>query len=96
MKTSEIPVLVVGGGAAGTVLSLELARHGIGFRTIDRLPAPSPTSRAITVHARTLELLERVDNRLVNRFLDRGIHNKGYVMHFVKDGTRTEVRQVGS
>ncbi len=35
MKTSEVPVLIVGGGAAGTTLSLELARHGVEARIID-------------------------------------------------------------
>lgn len=92
MKASDVPILIVGGGAAGTVLSLELARRGVEFRTIDRLPEPAPTSRAITVHARTLEFLERIDKKLVDRFLHRGIHNKGYVMHFVKQGVRSEVR----
>jgi NADPH-dependent dioxygenase len=93
MKTSEAPVLIVGGGAAGTTLSLELARRGVDARTIDRLPRPAPTSRAIVVHARTAELLERVDRGLIRRYLDHGIQNKGYILHFVdSDGKRTEVR----
>jgi len=93
MRTSETPILIVGGGAAGTMLSLELARHGVEFRTVDRLPGPAKTSRAITVHARMLEILERIDARLVGRYLDRGIHNKGYVLHLVDGaGKRSEVR----
>jgi 2-polyprenyl-6-methoxyphenol hydroxylase-like FAD-dependent oxidoreductase len=93
MKKSHVPVLVVGAGAAGTMLTLELARRGVGARTIDRLPKPGDTSKAITVHARTLEILERIDKRLVGRFLDRGVHNKGYVLHFVDGaGKRSEVR----
>jgi 2-polyprenyl-6-methoxyphenol hydroxylase-like FAD-dependent oxidoreductase len=93
MKTSEVPVLIVGGGAAGTMLTLELARHGIEARTVDRLPQAGATSRAITVHARTIEILERIDKRLVQRYLDRGIHNQGYVLHFVDaNGKRSEVR----
>ena len=92
MRTSEIPILIVGGGAAGTVLSLELARRGVEFRIIDRLDGPAQTSKAITVHARTLEMLERIDKRLANRYLTRGIHNRGYVMHFVKQNVRSEVR----
>jgi 2-polyprenyl-6-methoxyphenol hydroxylase-like FAD-dependent oxidoreductase len=93
MKTSQVPVLVVGAGAAGTMLTLELARRNVRVRTVDRLPRPADTSRAITVHARTLEIFERIDKRLVDRFLDRGIHNKGYVLHFVDaQGRRSEVR----
>ena len=60
MKTSEIPVLIVGGGAAGTMLALELARRDVAARTVDRLAAPAQTSRAISVHARTAEILERI------------------------------------
>ncbi|HUQ53829.1 MAG TPA: FAD-dependent monooxygenase [Gammaproteobacteria bacterium] len=93
MKKSHVPVLVVGAGAAGTMLTLELARRGVNVRTIDRLPKPGDTSKAITVHARTLEMLERIDTRLVDRFLERGIHNLGYVLHFVDAaGKRSEVR----
>src|SRR5688572_8659079 len=93
MKKSHVPVLVVGAGAAGTMLTLELARRGVGARTIDRLPKPGDTSKAITVHARTLEILERIDTRLVGRFLDRGIPNLGYVLHFADaEGQRSEVR----
>ena len=93
MKKSQVPVLVVGAGAAGTMLTLELARRGVRVRTVDRLAKPAETSRAITVHARTAEILERIDKRLIERYLDRGIQNKGYVLHFVDaNGKRSEVR----
>jgi NADPH-dependent dioxygenase len=93
MKTSEVPVLVIGAGAAGTMLTLELARRGVRVRTIDRLAKPAETSRAITVHARMAEIFERIDKRLIDRYLERGIHNKGYVLHFVEaNGRRSEVR----
>lgn len=92
-KFSQIPVLIVGGGAAGTMLSLELARHGVGARVVDRLPGPSKFSRAVTVHARTLEIFEQIDLALVKRFLERGVHSPGYVMHFIDDkGRRRAVR----
>jgi len=93
VKTSEIPVLIVGGGAAGTMLSLELARHGVSARTVDRLPGPATTSKAITIHARMAEIFERIDPRIAQRCVDRAIPNKGYVLHFVDDaGNRREVR----
>ncbi len=93
MKTTKVPVLVVGAGAAGTMLTLELARRGVRVRTVERLPKPADTSRAITVHARMMEIFERIDKRLIDRYLDRGIHNKGYVLHFVDaDAKRSEVR----
>jgi len=92
-KYSQIPVLIVGGGAAGTMLALALARQDIAARVVDRLPGPSKYSRAITVHARTLEIFEQIDPLLVQRYLERGVHSPGYVMHFVDDkGKRRDVR----
>jgi NADPH-dependent dioxygenase len=91
--STEIPVLVVGAGAAGTMLALELARHGVTARVVDRLPEPSPYSRAVTVHARMLEIFEQIDPELVATYLDRGMHSPGYVMHYVTDqGERHAVR----
>ncbi|MBK6672251.1 MAG: FAD-dependent monooxygenase [Proteobacteria bacterium] len=88
-----IPVLIVGGGAAGTLLHLELARRGVPARSIDRLPRAAQTSRAVTIHARTAEIMERLDQRLIDRYLARALPSKGYVLHFVDDsGRRSEVR----
>jgi 2-polyprenyl-6-methoxyphenol hydroxylase-like FAD-dependent oxidoreductase len=89
---TEVPVLIVGGGAVGTVLSLELARRGIEFRCIDRMAGPADESRAIALHARTIELLQLVDPELAARILDHTVWCKGYVMHFANDGRRTDVR----
>jgi 2-polyprenyl-6-methoxyphenol hydroxylase-like FAD-dependent oxidoreductase len=92
IRTSEVPVLIVGGGASGCVLSMELARRGIGYRCIDRMPGPGRESRAVAMHARTIELLELVDRDLITQILDRDLWCRGYVMHFLRDGERTEVR----
>jgi 2-polyprenyl-6-methoxyphenol hydroxylase-like FAD-dependent oxidoreductase len=89
---SETPVLIVGGGAVGSVLSMELARRGVEYRCIDRMPGPGRESRAIALHARTIELMDLVDPLLSRQLLDRDVWCKGYVMHFLRDGERTEVR----
>src|SRR5688572_668934 len=90
---TETPVLVVGAGAAGTMLALELARHGVAARVVDRLPQPSTYSRAVTVHARTLEIFEQIDPDLVATYLERGMRSPGYVMHYVTEqGHRHDVR----
>jgi 2-polyprenyl-6-methoxyphenol hydroxylase-like FAD-dependent oxidoreductase len=90
---TETPVLVVGAGAAGTMLALSLARHGVDARVVDRLPAPSPYSRAVTVHARMLEIFEQIDAGLAATFCARGAQSPGYVMHYVSgDGQRHAVR----
>jgi 2-polyprenyl-6-methoxyphenol hydroxylase-like FAD-dependent oxidoreductase len=38
-------VLIVGAGAAGLTLAIELARRGVAFRLIDKLDAPFSGSR---------------------------------------------------
>src|ERR1044072_7148189 len=90
--TSEVPVLIVGAGAVGSVLAMELARRGVDHRCIDRMPGPGRESRAIALHARTIELMDLVDPALSKRMLDRDLWCRGYVMHFLRDGERTEVR----
>jgi NADPH-dependent dioxygenase len=90
--TSEVPVLIVGGGAVGSVLSMELARRGIEYRCIDRMAGPGRETRAIAMHARTVELMDLVDRELSRPLVARNLWCKGYVMHFLRDGERTEVR----
>ena len=53
-------VLIVGAGPTGLVLALRLARHGIACRIIDRNDAPGQASRALGVHARTLEFYQQL------------------------------------
>jgi 2-polyprenyl-6-methoxyphenol hydroxylase-like FAD-dependent oxidoreductase len=49
-------VLIVGAGPTGLVLALGLARRGVRLRIVDQAPGPGEHSRAMVVHARTLEL----------------------------------------
>ncbi len=55
-----IDVLIVGAGPTGLLLAGELRRFGVAARLVEKLAAPSPLSRAIAVHARTLEVLEEL------------------------------------
>ncbi|KAI1484633.1 FAD binding domain-containing protein [Biscogniauxia mediterranea] len=57
--TSEVDVLIVGGGPTGLALALELAAQQVSFRIIDKATQRSPYSRAIVVQPRTLEILRR-------------------------------------
>ena len=56
---SATDVLIVGAGPTGLMTAVQLARRGVACRVIDRLPERSDRSRALVVHARTLELLQR-------------------------------------
>ena len=49
------PVLIAGAGPTGLVLALSLARRGVPFRLVDAAAGPGEHSRAVVVHARTLE-----------------------------------------
>jgi 2-polyprenyl-6-methoxyphenol hydroxylase-like FAD-dependent oxidoreductase len=51
-------VLIVGAGPVGLSMALELARHGVRSRIIDRALQPSAFCRAIGVTPRTLEIWE--------------------------------------
>lgn len=52
---SDPEVLVAGAGPTGLVLALWLTKLGVRVRVIDKTAGPGLTSRAMAVHARTLE-----------------------------------------
>src|SRR5918995_3020738 len=56
----QMPVLIVGAGPTGLVLALILARRGIRVRIIDDDEGPGAHSRAMVVHARTLEFYRQL------------------------------------
>jgi len=65
-----VDVVVVGAGPVGMTLACELARHGVGFRLIDRVLRPFDGSRGKTLQPRTLELMD--DLGVIARILARG------------------------
>ena len=60
MVGERTEVAVVGAGPTGLVLALWLARRGVAVRIIDAADGPGTTSRALVVHARTLELYRQL------------------------------------
>lgn len=81
MKAAEKgTILIVGAGPTGMVVAIELARRGVDFRIIDKRKGPSLTSRAFTLHARTMEMFEHMG--IVHKFLEKGIKNKGFNFNF--------------
>ena len=57
---ADTQVLVVGAGPTGLVLALWLSRLGVRVRIIDKTSEPGTTSRALVVHARTLEFYRQL------------------------------------
>ena len=68
-------VLVVGAGPVGLMMAAELARHDVRVRVIDKSASPSPLSKALAIHARTLEVFEQLG--IVGTFLQRGLRVEG-------------------
>ncbi|MEU9247736.1 FAD-dependent monooxygenase [Streptomyces sp. NPDC048385] len=54
--TPDVDVLVVGAGPTGLTAAAEARRHGLRVRVVERRPSRSPFSKALVVHARTLEV----------------------------------------
>ncbi|MFH9495097.1 FAD-dependent monooxygenase [Streptomyces globisporus] len=52
------PVIVVGAGPVGLLLAGELRLGGAGVVVVDDRPGPTTESRASTLHARTMEILD--------------------------------------
>ena len=53
----DVDVLIVGAGPTGLMLANQLGRRGIRATIIDRHSGPAQQTRAMAVHARTLELI---------------------------------------
>ena len=69
--TPSPDVLVVGAGPVGLVAGCELARRGVRVRVIDKLAHPTDHSRAIAVHARSLDMFDRMG--IVDEMVSTGI-----------------------
>jgi 2-polyprenyl-6-methoxyphenol hydroxylase-like FAD-dependent oxidoreductase len=57
---SDTQVLIAGAGPTGLVLALWLNRLGVRVRVVDKCTEPGTASRALVVHARTLEFYRQV------------------------------------
>jgi 2-polyprenyl-6-methoxyphenol hydroxylase-like FAD-dependent oxidoreductase len=56
----QCDVLIAGAGPTGLVLALWLTRQGVDVRFVYKATGPGTTSRAVVVHARTLELYRQL------------------------------------
>jgi 2-polyprenyl-6-methoxyphenol hydroxylase-like FAD-dependent oxidoreductase len=81
-------VLIVGAGPTGLVLALWLTKLGVTVRIIDKTAGPGTTSRALAVHARTLELYRQLD--LADFVLAHG-HKVPAVRFWVKGVPRARI-----
>src|SRR5258707_13097657 len=67
---TDTQVLVVGAGPVGLFMAAELNRHGVSCRIIDKNDGPTHDSRAASIQARTLEILDSIS--LAEEFVQAG------------------------
>jgi 2-polyprenyl-6-methoxyphenol hydroxylase-like FAD-dependent oxidoreductase len=72
---ASLDVLVVGAGPTGLMAACALRRHGLSVRIVDSSATPTTLSKAIALHARTLEILEDFD--LAESIVAAGLQVKG-------------------
>lgn len=85
-------IVIVGAGPTGLALACVLALEGVSFVLVDRLAEAANTSRALVVHARTLEVMEGLgvtarmldDGQIVPRFT---IRDRDHVLATVRFDT---------
>jgi 2-polyprenyl-6-methoxyphenol hydroxylase-like FAD-dependent oxidoreductase len=83
------PVAIVGAGPTGVMLAIELARRGVGVRVLDKQLSRPTETRALGIHARTLEVMHQLG--IVEEFLALGHRVDGVIFH-LRGRRRAEVR----
>src|SRR6195952_1621929 len=71
-------VVIVGAGPVGLIAACELARRGVGIRIIDKLAEPTTESRAIAIHARSCDMLDRMG--ILDDLIATGVKSTGMNM----------------
>jgi 6-methylpretetramide 4-monooxygenase / 4-hydroxy-6-methylpretetramide 12a-monooxygenase len=74
---ATVPVLIVGAGPSGLFAAVELARHGIRARLIEREPVQLRQARATALQPGTLEILAQAGT--LDQVLDSSVH-----IHFTR------------
>ncbi|KAI8599215.1 FAD-binding monooxygenase [Dissophora ornata] len=89
--STQVPVLIVGAGPTGLFAALLLTKMGIPCRLIDRQHEPSKLSKALVIHARTLEIFQMVgrsdvkdEDTLLGKFMSEGSQLAEFYIYFGK------------
>ncbi|MCW2520495.1 MAG: hypothetical protein JWR46_3114 [Mycobacterium sp.] len=71
-------VVIVGAGPVGLIAACDLARRGATVRILDKLEHPTTESRAIAIHARSLDMFHRMG--IVDDLVAAGVKSTGMNM----------------
>jgi 2-polyprenyl-6-methoxyphenol hydroxylase-like FAD-dependent oxidoreductase len=78
-NSTDIPVVIVGGGPVGLFLAICLIKKGIQCTVIEKRKNPVPDSRSLGIHPVSLELFDKVG--ITESFLDKGLKiRKGFAL----------------
>lgn len=70
MTQARVSVLICGAGPTGLMAACQLALRNIPFRIIDKSPSATTQSRALVIHARTLEIFKQMG--IVDKIVELG------------------------
>ncbi len=82
MSAQSPSVLVAGAGPTGLMMAVCLALHRVRCRIVDKVAAASDKSKAIAIHARTMEIFDQIG--IADEVLRRGQKIRG--MHVTMEG----------
>src|SRR4051794_39687455 len=76
----EDGVAIIGAGPVGLIVAHELLRRNVPIRLVEKRPGPSHTTRAFTLHARSMEMFEHIG--VAHRLEEVSLPCPGNVYHF--------------
>ncbi|TIC80052.1 FAD-dependent oxidoreductase [Nocardioides sp. GY 10127] len=89
-------VVIVGAGPTGLILAHELLRRGVAVRLLEKRRGPSHTTRAMTVHARSMEMFDHMG--VARRLEEVCTECPGNIYHFpgrtLDEQPRTDYRDL--
>jgi len=85
MTTQSNDIIIVGAGPTGLMLANQLTRFGVDYIILDQKSGPTDQSRALVVHARSMEIYQQMG--LSDTILADGQQNGGITLH--RNGKRT-------
>jgi len=71
----KIEVLIIGAGPTGLMAACQFAKLGIKFRIIDKNKEPNTQSRALAIHAASMEIFSQMG--IAEQFVELGRRTKG-------------------
>ncbi len=76
----DVDAFIIGAGPTGLTLAIELIKRGLTVGIIDQLKTPTDQSRALGLHARTLEVFDRMG--LAEKMIAPGLRLNGFQVTF--------------